>query len=184
MPPEPDNNIDELLQAYAKKRREQMDAQMDVHPATRKLLQGEVARTFPKKPSAVESSFSFLKMFWPRIAFAVSILVVLGIGSFAMLRSNRGTLAERQTMKLSKLEPGAESKARALDESRSVSQLNESIPVAEKKVELGLNQPARENLADRIESLQLAPPNRLDSESILAKNKRSEERRVGKECRL
>src|SRR5260221_6530253 len=142
MPPEPDNQIDELLQAYAKKRREQMGAPPDLHPATRKLLQGEVARTFPKKPSAAESWFSFLKIFWPRIAFATSVLLVLGFGSWSLMKSNRETFAERPTMKLSKLEPGVEEKLRAPDDA-SAPALNRPVAEAEKKVELGLNQTTR-----------------------------------------
>src|ERR1041384_5435214 len=152
MPLEPDNNIDELLQAYAKKRREQMRAPLEVHPATRNLLQAEVARTFPRKSSAAESWLESLKMFWPRVAFALSILLVLGVGSWSLLQSNR----EATPMKMSKLEKNAEPKSRLL-ESLSVRTANEPSAPEEKTVELGLNQPLREVKAVSDEARQFAP---------------------------
>lgn len=45
MPPEGPNKSEELLQRYAKERREQ-GGDFSLHPATRQLLQGEVARQF------------------------------------------------------------------------------------------------------------------------------------------
>ena len=42
--PEPERDIEKTLRAYAKKRREEAGAPAEMHPATRRLLQGEVAR--------------------------------------------------------------------------------------------------------------------------------------------
>src|SRR5215212_3736914 len=48
MPSEPDNRkIEELLKAYGKKRQEELHAPLELHPATRKMLQGEVAKLRP-----------------------------------------------------------------------------------------------------------------------------------------
>ncbi|HYV26865.1 MAG TPA: hypothetical protein VFA77_04995 [Candidatus Eisenbacteria bacterium] len=163
MPLEPDNQIDKLLKAYAKKRRDRMGAPLDVPPATRKLLQDEVARTFPRRSSAAESWLASLKMFWPRVAFATSILLVLGVGSWSLLKSNR----EATPMKMSKLERNGEPKARSL-ESLSTVKSEESLGEAEKKtpinrerapgdVELGVNQSTREFKTLREEILQPAP---------------------------
>ena len=41
---EPEREIEKQLRAYAKERREQAGAPIELHPATRKLLQGEAAR--------------------------------------------------------------------------------------------------------------------------------------------
>ena len=54
MPSEPENKIEELLKAYAKKRQEEAGAPFEMHPATRKLLQGEVARRQPVAVSLPE----------------------------------------------------------------------------------------------------------------------------------
>lgn len=53
MPPEGPNKSEELLKRYAKERQEQ-SPNLPLHPATRRLLQGEVARQFGKK-SALEN---------------------------------------------------------------------------------------------------------------------------------
>src|SRR5690349_6264761 len=47
MPPEGPNKAEELLQRYAKERRER-SGEFSLHPATRRLWQGEVAREFAK----------------------------------------------------------------------------------------------------------------------------------------
>src|SRR5206468_12506038 len=67
MADEPNNKMDEVLKAYAKKRREDAAGPVELHPATRKLLQGEVARVYTNKRPA--SGFvELLLRFWPRIA--------------------------------------------------------------------------------------------------------------------
>ena len=49
MPDEPNQNVAEQLKAWAQKRRAQAGAPFELHPARRRLLQDEVARTFAKK---------------------------------------------------------------------------------------------------------------------------------------
>src|ERR1700691_5975972 len=61
---EPNNNMDELLRAYAKKRREQAEPALELHPATRKLLQDEVKRTFGATPAPTRRRSSWLVR-WP-----------------------------------------------------------------------------------------------------------------------
>jgi hypothetical protein len=80
MPPEgPNNKSEELLQRYAKERREQ-GGDFSLHPATRRVLQGEVARQF-KKPAAEEKSgwWVWLALWRGRLAVggAVAAAVVL-----------------------------------------------------------------------------------------------------------
>lgn len=55
MPPEPDNKMDDLLKAYAKKRRDEAGAPMAMHPATRRLLQSEVAKLKPASAAEPKS---------------------------------------------------------------------------------------------------------------------------------
>jgi len=56
--------MDELLRAYAKKRREQAGPASEMHPATRKLLQDEVKRTFAANPAPTRRRSSWLVR-WP-----------------------------------------------------------------------------------------------------------------------
>src|SRR5436190_3170384 len=85
MPPEPDNKMDELLKAYAKKRAEEAGAPPELHSATRRLLQGEVARVYPKQTAGPSLPwYRSVLLLWPRFAFAAGIVVLLG-GTLWML---------------------------------------------------------------------------------------------------
>ena len=46
---EPERQIEKLLRASAKKRRDKMGAPLELHPATRRLLQDEAARRAPRR---------------------------------------------------------------------------------------------------------------------------------------
>ena len=58
--------MDELLRAYAKKRREQAEPALQMHPATRKLLQNEVKRTLGATPPPPRQSWQTFR--WPLLA--------------------------------------------------------------------------------------------------------------------
>jgi len=78
MPSEPENKMEDLLKSYAAKRRDDAGAPLALHPATRKLLQSAVARQHSPPAKANESWLRRLAGFWPRLAMATSLLVVLG----------------------------------------------------------------------------------------------------------
>src|SRR2546428_5581319 len=79
MPSDPDNKMEELLKAYAEKRRKEAGAPFDMHPATRRLLQGEVARRWAKDQRQSPSFLQLLINFWPRLAFAISAVLLLRV---------------------------------------------------------------------------------------------------------
>jgi hypothetical protein len=82
---EPERPIERLLRAAAKKRRDEAGAPLELHPATRRLLQGEVAR---KHAGAGRESRSFFQVFgqlWPRFAWGLAILAVLAVGGYMFL---------------------------------------------------------------------------------------------------
>lgn len=80
MPAEPDNSkIEELLKRYAKKRREEMGTPIELHPAVRKMLQGEVARQRPAPTPERKGFFSSFLQFWPRFAVAGAAVVLLSL---------------------------------------------------------------------------------------------------------
>jgi hypothetical protein len=79
--------MDDLLKAYAKKRREEAGAPAEMHPATRRLLQTEAAKLRPKAQNRSESSwFGALWVLWPRYALATGLFVVLGLVTWGFFR--------------------------------------------------------------------------------------------------
>ncbi|MEW6306675.1 MAG: hypothetical protein AB1705_24680, partial [Verrucomicrobiota bacterium] len=71
--------IEQQLADYAQQRREAAGAPLEMHPATRNLLQGEVVRTYGKPeaaPAPEAPKPNLMALFWRRLAYA---------GSFAML---------------------------------------------------------------------------------------------------
>ncbi len=91
-----DRPIEKLLRRYAKKRRDESGAPVDMHPATRRLLQGEVDRQFKipnskfKRPGLRDEGrrffgFAFLTDNLPRLAWAVPLFALVGIGLWLLL---------------------------------------------------------------------------------------------------
>jgi hypothetical protein len=73
MPEDPNNRMDEMLKTYAEQRRKNPDIQ--IHPATRRMLQDEVARVYPssqKKSGALE----VLRRFWPQLAIGGALALI------------------------------------------------------------------------------------------------------------
>ncbi len=61
---EPQRDIEKDLQAYKQRRREQAGAPLELHPATRKMLQGEVARTASRPLlTSEEAAKNFVRSF-------------------------------------------------------------------------------------------------------------------------
>lgn len=80
--------IEKLLRRYAKKRRDEAVPARELHPASRRMLQDEVARQFPKPASKERSAFDeFVAAFSRRWIYAVSALVVLMVVAAVMLPS-------------------------------------------------------------------------------------------------
>lgn len=79
MPPEGQKNSEELLKRYAKERQEQAP-NLPLHPATRRLLQGEVTRQFGKKSESRGWS-AWLGIMRGRLAIgtALGAVVVTGV---------------------------------------------------------------------------------------------------------
>jgi hypothetical protein len=82
---EPERPIEKLLRAAAKKRRDDAGGPLELHPATRRLLQGEVARTFAKPGREPRSFSEALSRLWPRFAWGVAICAVLVVAGYALL---------------------------------------------------------------------------------------------------
>lgn len=105
--------IEKLLRRYAKKRREEAGAP-ELHPATRRLLQGEVARQFPKPSAPKKTSFvQMLKAWLPRLGWSTALIVVFGVVAVTVFKGNKASnFASRSAgtspVELAKNEPAPE----------------------------------------------------------------------------
>jgi hypothetical protein len=73
---EPERNIEKLLRAYAKKRRAQAGDPLELHPAARRLLQGEIARHTPK-PDDEDASLTLWELFRQQWAVLLGFALVV-----------------------------------------------------------------------------------------------------------
>src|SRR5437763_14959709 len=92
MAPDPERPIESLLRRYARKRRERAGEAWTVHPVTRRLLQQEVARQFPKKKSFGTALGELLRRRWlkPLIAVAGAAAVIM-VGLILRVRQDGRT---------------------------------------------------------------------------------------------
>ena len=74
MPEEPNNRMEEMLRAYARERRKKPDVRM--HPATRGMLQAEVARQYGQAGPAHTSFWKQMRAFWPQFAFGAGLCAI------------------------------------------------------------------------------------------------------------
>jgi hypothetical protein len=81
--------IEKLLRDYAKKRRADAGEPREMHPATRRLLQGEVARQFPKAKRGSSSLAEFFARWRPGLVYGICALVVLAVGVPLLLTTFR-----------------------------------------------------------------------------------------------
>jgi hypothetical protein len=76
--------IEKLLRGAAKDRLEQAGESFPLHPATRRLLQSEVARRYPKPAAESISGWNWRNP-WPRFAWAGGICAVLALALWSVL---------------------------------------------------------------------------------------------------
>jgi hypothetical protein len=79
MAAEPEKKVDKLLHAYARKRRGDAGEPLEVHPATRRMLQGEVAKLQAGKAETERPWWRSLLLMWPRFAAAFAIFMMLAV---------------------------------------------------------------------------------------------------------
>jgi len=74
--------IEKLLRGAAKDRSEQAGGAWELHPATRRLLHGEVVRCYPRKTAEAGSRWSWNRL-CPRLAWAGGLSAVLAVALWA-----------------------------------------------------------------------------------------------------
>src|SRR5882762_9285420 len=80
--------IEKLLRDSAKKRAAEAGESLSLHPATRRLLQGEVARVYggvQNAPEPLRSSSWFFKQLWPSLGWSLTVLAGLALAGSLML---------------------------------------------------------------------------------------------------
>jgi hypothetical protein len=94
MPSEPENKMDPLLKAYAARRKESADPGRTLPPEARRKLLAEVRERWGRSGTASGETplrwYQVLGMFWPRLAAAAGIVLVLAFALSAFLPSWRG----------------------------------------------------------------------------------------------
>jgi len=78
---EPERKIEKLLRAYAKKRRADAGDPLALHPATRRLLQGEVARRKPRPDADEQASVTLWELFRKRWALLAGFAIIVFFGA-------------------------------------------------------------------------------------------------------
>ncbi len=73
---EPERHIEKVLREYARERRAKAGERFDLHPATRRLLQGEAARRFGK-PTPRRGFFTWLAVLGRHPAWSASVALLL-----------------------------------------------------------------------------------------------------------
>ncbi|MHB8523415.1 MAG: hypothetical protein ACYDH9_22030 [Limisphaerales bacterium] len=102
MATDPQRNADELLKAYAQKRRAEAGAPAELHPATRKLLQDEVARTFRQaapEPKASVNRFAGWRLRWAWSGAVVAIVAAVALMIWPPVRKSPEPLQLAQRAK-------------------------------------------------------------------------------------
>lgn len=96
---EPERKIEKWLRAYAKKRKGQAGGLFDLHPATRRLLHGEIARNTLEREGKDDETASLWKVFrrgWAYLlGFALCIFLIAAV-FFHELNSSNNLSASKQ----------------------------------------------------------------------------------------
>src|SRR6185436_13363007 len=95
---ESERPIEKALRATAQKRRDEAGPPLELHPATRKLLQNEVARKYAASEQQTNSRTAWARWRWPRFALGVATaaVVVVLAAVFGLFKSDESsTFASR-----------------------------------------------------------------------------------------
>jgi hypothetical protein len=140
MAAEPEKRIEESLHAYARKRREEAGAPLEMHPATRRMLQGEVAKLKAAQPPERRAWWQSFFLVWPRFAAAVGMFAVLAVGVWVFTQSEGHRSSEVGQVASSRASEGlaeVEDLARLKDRAEAPKEVDRIAPSASADEELG-----------------------------------------------
>jgi hypothetical protein len=79
MPDETHRPIERQLETYARQRRDAAGGPLELHPATRRLLQDEVTRTYGRPVGRARAKGGWLGGLWPRLGWAGPTLAIVAV---------------------------------------------------------------------------------------------------------
>src|SRR5215469_10345761 len=154
---EPERKIEKWLKAYAKKRRAQAGEPFNLHPATRRLLQSEVARDKPKPEDDDESVslWEVIRQQWALLlSFAVCIflfgIILLPAAYNAKKRAELATMSGAREISSNVNAPavaGSGQVAASLDDKKDLSLARNDLN--DRETNPGLKEEERKGLVDR-----------------------------------
>ena len=161
--------IEKLLRDYAKKRRADAGEPLEMHPATRRLLQGEVTRQFPKTQRGGFSLSGFFARWKPGVIYALCALAIVAVSVPLLLPTFRkagpeaelaravpGETAMDKKLSAATVEPSA---ARETDEAQPVGEARRADEKAQATLAFADAERAKVSLKLEKENLP-APPAR------------------------
>ena len=166
MPTEPEHNMEKTLKAYADQRRAEAGAPAELHPATRRLLHGEIARQRPAQSTTRAPWWHQLNSFWPRMA-AASVIVIASFLTF------RGAREEDSVERLVRQEAPTSTTAAAADDALLAKQAKLQDELDRKSPA-----PARRLLAPAAPVPTTAPPPANEPVMLAEQREKSGEARV------
>jgi len=180
---DPERPIEKVLRECARKRRDQAGAPFELHPANRRLLQGEVARTFKSHASARRFGWRSIFLSRARLAWGIGgiavVLLAVGLVLLPSSGSKQQFLAKNETRssplppaaapasdseKL-KLEPPAKAIESLADKSALAANRSEELPARDLSKDLAKAEvpaepkPAFDRIANRLDLAANQQPN-------------------------
>ena len=181
MASDPERPIEKLLRSCAEKRREDAGPPLELHPATRRVLQDEAARQFGKPVPREFAALGVLRRLWPRLvlglagaAVVFALIAVLRPSQPApeMLARNDVSPALQQTEPEAKAALSAPVPVAGLADS---SRGSESVPASsagsvalreQTQSTLALNSPANSSAPAAPPPMQVSPPEAQSSPAL------------------
>lgn len=169
---DPERPIEKLLRQAAQARRAQAGAPQELHPANRRMLQGEVARKFASGNADIRAGSpaaerrSFLDLFMPRFAWGAAVVVGLGLAASLMLPRKNA----QQEMFLAKNDRVSSGRAAKEAKPSLASAPSEAAPVAPRPDSSALADAGKSRLAGAERDKDLLNVERLRAESQRAQS--------------
>lgn len=155
---EPERPVENALRAYAEQRRRQAGQLGELHPADRRILQAEVARTFPPLQTPGRQGFlSIIIGVWPRLVGGCALLLGIGLLAWHFSSSPNRLTELAKNEKLPSRMPVEVSKSQELADNRAATATSAALaptaPAAASVYDKAKDAPAGLELAQTVTQL-------------------------------
>jgi len=163
---DPERPIEKMLRAWADKRRNDAGPPFELHPVTRRLLQGEVMRHNLRREPGRSPSWQWFINFAPRLGLAAGLIVIAAVCVFTLPMMHR-----KSEMSLAKNQP---SPSAPQSQAVPASPAELSRTDTDKATQERANQPVlakaqKDKGAKQATTVAAAPPAPAESPSLLSK---------------